>query len=253
VCALASGSSGNCFYVGNRDEGILVDAGISCKQILGRMAIVGLDPEKLKGIFITHEHSDHVRGADVTSRKLGIPVYANLATSKNSFLSSKRELIKIIGKDSKTEIGDLQIEAFSKFHSAADPISYSIYGSKKVSVITDAGHACNDIKEHVSSSDFIFLESNHDENMLEAGSYPAFLKEWIKGFDGHLSNREAGLCILENGSSKMKKIVLSHISKMNNTPELALRTFNSIIKERKNFNPAVSVSIREEPTELFRI
>lgn len=253
ISALASGSSGNCFYVGDKGSSILVDAGISAKQILLRMESLNLNPESINGIFITHEHSDHIKGADVFSRKFNVPLFATLFTIKSGFLCSDDSLITPISNTSKTRVGNLVVESFPKSHKAADPVSFTVKGSKKVSVITDAGHACRNIISHVSNSDALFLESNHDENMLLSGPYPWYLKNWIKGDTGHLSNRQAALCVLEHASKNLKHVVLSHLSQTNNTPEMALKTFNSLLKERRNFSPKVSVSSRHEPTPLLRI
>ena len=253
VSVLASGSSGNCFYIGNEKSAVLIDAGISAKKVLEKLLNVGGNARKIKGIFITHEHTDHIRGADVLARKLNVPIFATKATIKNGFLCSDKNLIKIINKNSKTKIGDFRVEAFSKSHSAADPVSYNIYEKKKISVITDVGYACDNIKAHVSDCDLLCIETNHDEMMLENGPYPQFLKKWISSNKGHLSNMQAGLCALEYASPKLKRIILSHLSKTNNTPEMALKTFSDIIRERINFYPIINVSIREEPTELFKI
>lgn len=253
VSALASGSSGNCFYIADEDSAILIDAGISAKQAISRLLEIGGNPGKIKAIFITHEHSDHIRGCDVLARKLKIPVFATKATVQKGFLCSNKNLIHFIGKNTILKIGNLKIESFSKSHSAADPVSFNIYANKKVSVITDAGHACNNIKKHVSNCNFLFIESNHDEEMLENGPYPIYLKKWIKGDEGHLSNSQAATCVKKHASIKLKKIILSHLSKNNNTPEIALSTFNQILKTRSNFFPEIDVSVREYPTKLFRI
>lgn len=253
ISALASGSSGNCFYIGNENEAILIDAGISAKQTINRLLQIGGNPEKIKAIFITHEHSDHIRGSDVLARKLKIPIFATNATAKKGFLCSNKILINCIEKNTTLKIGSLKIEAFSKFHSAADPVSFNVYENKKVSVITDAGHACENIKKHVSNCNFIFIEANHDEEMLENGPYPIYLKKWIKGDEGHLSNSQAASCIKKYASAKLEKIILSHLSSTNNTPEIALATFKEIIKARNDFHPKISVSVREQPTQLFKI
>ena len=253
ISALASGSSGNCFYIGNEKSAILIDAGISTKQILERLLSIGGNAKKIKAIFITHEHIDHIRGTDVLARKLNIPIFANRDTIKNCFLCSDEDLIKPIKGNSVIKIKDLKIEAFSKSHEAADPVFYNIYEKKKISVITDAGYACRNIKAHVSNCDLLCIETNYDDKMLENGPYPIYLKKLIGSDKGHLSNHQAGLCALEFASPKLKRVILSHISKTNNTPELAYSTFCNIIKERSNLSPIINVSIREEPTELFKI
>lgn len=251
--ALASGSSGNCFYVENDKSSILVDCGISAKRILERMEILRLNPAKLKGIFITHEHSDHTRGTDVFARQLNLPIFATRGTIDNGFLCSNDELINSIKKDETTKIGGLDVEAFSKSHRAAEPVSYTVSNGKKVSIITDLGYACKKVNEQIAESDVLFLESNHDLKMLESGPYPYFLKNWVKGDSGHLSNMQASLAVLEYGNAKLKNVILSHLSQTNNTPPVALKTFRKLMKERKDFNAKVDVSTRDKPSELFRI
>ncbi len=253
VCALASGSSGNCFYVGNGKDGILIDAGINAKQICERLNEIGKDTASVKAIFLTHEHIDHVRGADVFARKFNIPIFVTKGTAENCFVCSEENLVKIIKNNDCVNLLGMKIEAFSKFHHAADPVSYNVYFQKKVSIVTDAGYGCKNIKKHVSDSDFLIMEANHDEKMLENGPYPYFLKNLIKSDVGHLSNRQAALCVLEHSSKKLKNVVLAHLSKTNNNPILALKTFNSILKERIDVSPKIDLSIREEPTRLFRI
>ena len=253
VCALASGSSGNCFYIGNGKNGILVDAGISAKQICERMAKRGKSADNIKAIFVTHEHIDHVRGIDVFARGFNIPIFITKGTIENCFVCSKKNLIKIIKNNDIIQIEGMKIEAFSKSHHAADPISYNVYFKRKISIITDAGYGCKNIKKNISDSDFLIMEANHDEEMLENGPYPYFLKNLIKSDVGHLSNKQAALCVLEHSSKRLKNIVLAHLSKTNNSPEVALKTFNSILKERKDISPMLGVSTREGPTSLFRI
>ena len=253
VAALASGSSGNCFYVENEGKGILIDAGISSKQIVERLKALKKNPEKIKGIFITHEHSDHIRGVDVFARQFRVPIFVTKPTAKSAFLCKSRDLIKHIKNNETIAIGGMKVEAFSKSHNAADPVSYSIWNGKKVSIITDVGYGCDNVISNVSDSDFLFLESNHDEIMLERGPYPYFLKQWIKSNNGHLSNLQAALCVLEHSKSKLKHVVLSHLSKTNNTEKLAMETFHHLLKERKDLNAKVSVSTREVQTPLYKV
>lgn len=255
LCAIASGSSGNCFYIGNSklNQGIIVDAGISARQFFFRMAMLNRSPESIKGIFITHEHKDHVKGADVLARRFNIPIFATKKTAQNNFLCSDESLLNTIKNNESIDIAGMTIEAFPKSHHADDPVSFNIQADKKASIITDAVYACKNIAENVLDSDFLFLESNHDENMLVTGKYPYFLKKLIKSDIGHLSNKQAALCVLEYASPKLKHIVLSHLSKVNNTQQLALKTFHSMLNKRKNISPDISVSLGEEPTNLFKI
>jgi len=253
VSALASGSSGNCFYVEDDERGILVDCGISCKRVLERLNSIGRSPENLKGIFVTHEHADHIKGVDVLARNFQIPIFATKDTAKNSFLCSDDKLVNFIKKDEIFSFGALKIEAFAKSHKAADPVSFNIFSKKKVSIMTDVGYCDRGVEENVADSDFLCLESNHDVDMLENGHYPYFLKKWIKSDIGHLSNNQASLCVLEHAHRKLKNVILSHLSESNNTPELALKTFSKTIKERKDLSPRVFVSTKIMASELIRV
>lgn len=255
IAALASGSAGNCFYIEDdkSESAVLIDAGISTRQISLRLAMLGLTTEKIKGIFITHEHADHVKGADVFARKFQVPIFATRKTIDSCALCSDKSLIKPIENNEVIMVGGNKVQAFSKIHRAADPISYTVFSNKKVSVITDAGHACKNIIEHIAAADFLCLETNHDPEMLENGPYPVFLKNWIAGNSGHLSNSAAGHCVRKHASQELTHIVLSHLSGTNNTPDLALATFKAIIKKRSNFSPKVHVSTQHSPTKLFVI
>jgi phosphoribosyl 1,2-cyclic phosphodiesterase len=252
LAALASGSSGNCFYIENKGSAVLIDAGISSKQICERLSILKKNPGLIKAVFITHEHGDHTRGADVFSRQFDIPIYATKKTIQNSFLRFN-DNVEAIKNNSIINLGGMEIEAFSKPHSAVDPVSYSILNGKRISVITDIGFASKNVISNVSDSDFLFMEANHDEMMLEAGPYPYFLKKWIKSDEGHISNFQSAICVLEHASSRLKNIVLSHLSQINNNPKIALETFNFLIKERKDLKPEISISGRFTPTRLFSL
>jgi len=253
VTALASGSSGNCFYLDSGKGAILIDAGISTKRIVERMMALRLKPESVKGIFLTHEHTDHTKGADVFARTFNVPIFATKGTARNGFLCSDLDLINTIKPGEVVKIAGMEVEAFSKSHKAEEPVSFSVTNGRRVSVITDLGFVSDRVCEAISDSDFLFLESNHDLKMLEHGPYPYFLKNWVKGDDGHLSNRQASLAVLEHSNKKLRNVVLSHLSETNNTPKLAMKTFNEMMKERSDFNAKVSVSTRDEPTSLFRI
>ena len=255
ISVLGSGSSGNSFYVENQknNSAILVDAGLSAKQINNRLENLKRTPELIKGIFITHEHTDHIRGVDVLARHFNIPIFATKSTIQNCFLCSNEELITPIKNSETIDIAGMKIEAFSKSHKAADPISFKIKKDKTLSIITDAGFACENIISAVSSSDMLCIESNHDEKMLTEGPYPYFLKRWITSDTGHLSNRQSALCVLEHAPSKLKQVILSHLSQINNTPQLALRTFKSLTKERHDLQLKITRSDRHIETPLFKL
>ncbi len=253
VSVLSSGSSGNCFYIENDDSAVLIDVGISCRKISERLFDLGKNTEKIKGIFITHEHSDHIKGADVFARTFNIPIFATRETARNCFLCSNEKLVNEIKNNEIVDLHGIKIEAFSKSHKAVDPVSYNLFNGKKVSIITDVGYASKAVSENIEDSDCLCLESNHDIKMLENGPYPYFLKKWILSDIGHLSNNQAGLCVMEHAKSKLKNIILSHLSETNNTPELALKSLKNFIKERNDLKPRVFVSTKFMATELVRV
>ncbi len=250
ISALASGSSGNCFYVGN-GKGLLVDAGISCKQIEERLKKVGKNPEKIQGILITHEHTDHIRGADVFARRYQVPIFATKKTILERELCSQEDLIKTIKNNQKMSIAGMDVEAFPKPHKAQDPVSFNIIDGRKASIITDIGYCNESVIKNVSDSNFLCIETNHDLGMLENGPYPLFLKKWIGSDSGHLSNLKSALCILEHGNKNLKHIMLSHLSENNNHPQIALNTFK-LLNERKDLNPELIVSGRQ-PSKLIKL
>jgi phosphoribosyl 1,2-cyclic phosphodiesterase len=251
--ALSSGSCGNCFYINNGNSSVLIDAGISCRQILERFADLKQDSGRIKGIFVSHEHIDHIRGADVLARELQIPVFATKGTCKNGFLCSDSSLINEIKDDETITLGGMEIQAFLKSHDASQPVSFQIKNGKTISIITDIGYACKNVCESVQDSDFLVIEANHDIEMLENGMYPPFLKKRILSDKGHLSNLHSGLCVLEHGKRKLKNLMLAHLSENNNTPLLALSCFRNLLRERKDLKPKLMLSERKVCSELIRV
>lgn len=255
ACALASGSSGNAFYVENENQqGVLVDIGISAKKVVERLELIKRSPKNVKGIFLTHEHSDHVNGVDVFARNFNIPVFLTKGIAENCFVCSDNSLLNFIKNKETVRVCGLDVRAFPKAHNCVDPVSYSISSREKViSVITDTGHACRNVCDAISESNLLFLESNHDPGMLSNGPYPHFLKKWIASDTGHMSNFQTSICLLEHATPRLKTLVLSHLSEVNNTPGIAVKTISSLIKERKDLNPRVFVSGRYQETDFFRV
>ena len=229
VCAIASGSNGNCYYIGNENEAILVDAGISCKQVLVRMEERGLDARKLKAIFITHEHVDHVRGARVLSKKLSIPAFFTYGTWNNTHKSSKPVHYRYVHIDQPLQIGGITIHTFAKNHDAGEPVSFRIeIENKSVGVMTDIGSICENVIHHFKQCTAVFLESNYDEKMLWEGPYPWPLKKRVASEIGHLSNVQALELVTEHAGDLLKMVFLSHLSGENNTPDIAFENFKSL-------------------------
>ncbi len=227
IASLNSGSNGNCYYVGNETDAVLIDAGISCREIEKRMKHLSLDIKKLRAVFISHEHSDHIRGLATLVKRHFLPVYITHATAKR-LPDDIRDFSRSFTTNVLVEVLGLQIMPFLKKHDADDPHSFVIsYDGIKVGVITDIGCACEQVVHYFRQCHAVFLESNYDEDMLANGRYPSFLKQRICSDTGHLSNRQAFELFTHHRPHFMTHILLSHLSKDNNNPDLALELFRS--------------------------
>ena len=230
LLSIASGSSGNCYYVGNEETHLLVDAGVSGKKIETALNEIDRKPSDLDGILVTHEHIDHVKGLGVMARKHGIPIYTTGGTiSEIKKMSSvgtiDDSLFHEIEPDEPFFINDLSIDASAIWHDAADPVCYSISdGKSKFSIATDMGNFDDYVVNKLKNSDIMVIEANHDIRMLQAGPYPYYLKQRILGNRGHLSNERSGQLIKALLNSHIKAILLGHLSKENNFEELAYET-----------------------------
>lgn len=233
-CPLYSGSSGNSIFISSEYGSVLVDAGLPGKSIEKALKDIDKDAAKIDGIFVTHEHIDHVKGVGVMSRRYDIPIYANELTWKGMLKNIgkiKEENIKIIDKES-IDIKDMHISSFHIPHDAADPMGYTVScGNKKVSVATDLGHFSKEVENAVKNSDVVLLESNHDVEMLKFGPYPYPLKRRILSDIGHLSNEACGEAIVSMMKYNTKRVILGHLSKTNNYPELAYETVVGVLRE----------------------
>lgn len=230
LCSIASGSSGNCIYVGSDHTHLLVDTGISKKRIDEGLHTLGIKGEELAGILITHEHSDHIQGLGVFSRKYGIPVYATKGTLKGireykSLGKMPDGLLHEIEIDKDFLLGDLTIHPFAISHDAYQPSGYRIAcGERSVAVATDLGIYDDYTVENLKGLDAVLLEANHDIHMLEVGPYPYPLKRRVMGEKGHLSNEVSGRLLCDILHDNLKQVVLGHLSKENNYAELAYET-----------------------------
>ncbi len=249
ISSLNSGSNGNCYYVGNSTEAILVDAGLSCRETEMRMSRLGLSFASLKAIFISHEHGDHIKGVKAISKKYSLPVYITPKTLRSSQLALVEELIRPFSPHEPVQIGSISVLAFPKHHDAAHPHSF-IVSSKGVTVgvFTDIGFACAEVIKQFKRCHAAFLEANYDEELLENGHYPQHLKKRIKSDKGHLSNVQALELFLRHKPPYMSHVLLSHLSKENNSAELVLDLFS-----KNAFGAKIYVASREEETEVFSI
>lgn len=235
-CSLYSGSSGNSIFISSGNARILVDAGMAGKKIDEALKSIDENPKDIDGIFITHEHIDHVKGVGVLSRKYDIPIYANEPTwvaMEKSIGNIKSHNVKFMDRRSSVSIKDLDIRSFNIPHDAAAPVGYSMCCNGKIcSVATDMGTFTEEIKENIKESDVMLIESNHDVQMVKYGPYPYPLKTRILSEIGHLSNDDCGNAILDLLRIKDKrKIFLGHLSNTNNYPELAYKTVSNILEE----------------------
>lgn len=237
---IASGSSGNCVYIGSGDTHILIDAGITRKKIEEGLNSIDLSIKDLSGIFITHEHIDHIKGIGVISRKEGIPIYATSGTIKgiketSSLGKVDESLLNSIEKDIPFVLKDLCIKPFSISHDAYDPCAYTVTNvNQKISVCTDLGKYDDYIVDNLKNSDIMLIEANHDINLLQVGSYPYYLKQRILGEKGHLCNEASGQLISKVLHPNLKKIILGHLSKENNYEKLAYETVKLEIDSSNN-------------------
>ena len=230
MCSIASGSSGNCIYVGSDNHHLLIDAGISGKRVEAGLKGLELSGKDIDGILLTHEHSDHIKGLGVLARKYGLPIYATPGTAEavkgmGSLGKIASSLFVEIHADQDFRIGDLEISPFHISHDAADPVAFRIAcGKKKMAVATDLGVYTDYTIEHLKGLDVLLLEANHDIHMLQVGAYPYPLKQRISGELGHLSNETAGKLLCQVLHDDLKAVMLGHLSKENNYAELAYET-----------------------------
>lgn len=263
LLSIASGSSGNCIYVGDDTTHILIDAGISGKRIEAGLQTVGISGKDLDAIFVTHEHIDHISGLGVMARKFDVPIYSTSGTIRGiacckSVGDIDEQLYQTVRRNENIAVGSLLIRAIPISHDAADPVCYRVSnGKSQIAVATDMGCYDENIVEKLSGLDAILLEANHDINMLQVGPYPYYLKQRILGNRGHLSNESAGRLLVRLLHDDLKHILLGHLSKENNIPELALEAVRLEVTMSETDYAAsdfdIDVAKRSEPSRLIEI
>lgn len=258
VSVLASGSSGNSIFISNGKIRLLIDAGLSGKKITDRLKSCNINGEDIDAILVTHEHQDHVKGVGILSRRYDLPIYANELTWEGAFSCLGKiedNNIKIFNKD--FMVGSLGIEPFSISHDARDPVGYIIHaGDKKIGIATDMGYVSKAIKEKLTGLDFLIIESNHDLEMLMAGSYPPYLKKRIRSKHGHLSNDATAALLPEIVNSNYPSILLAHLSKDNNIPDLAYITIKNNLEDKGLIigeDLELDFTYRDRPTSIYEV
>ncbi len=258
--SLASGSSGNCYYIGTEEYGILLDAGISIRTIKKIFKDYKIETEQIMGVFITHDHADHIKSVGILGEKYNIPVYATAKVhegiDRSRYVEEKlfgsRRIIK---KEVPVELKNFRITAFEIPHDSSDNVGYLVeFGERKIVLATDVGHISDKIARYIRMANHLIIEANYDLEMLRTGNYPAFLKERIMNGNGHLSNRETADFLAANFDLHLKDIWLCHLSKDNNHPELACKTVEMAfgqygIRVGKDVN--LSALKRTNPSDMF--
>lgn len=257
---LFSGSSGNAIYVGCGDTHLLVDAGVSGTRVAKALESIGVAPGALSAILVTHEHSDHIKGIGILSRKYDLPIYASSGTwsameDKIGAISSKN--MRTFDAGTGFFLGSIEVLGFSTPHDAADPVGYAFEShGARFAIATDIGCVRDSWFKYVEGADAVLLESNYDPDMLQAGSYPYDLKKRILSRRGHLSNDDAGEAAARLVESGTRQIVLGHLSKENNFPELALQSTELALQSHgivPQEDAGVRVALRDEITGLFGV
>ncbi|NLJ44867.1 MAG: MBL fold metallo-hydrolase [Bacteroidales bacterium] len=259
-CSLSSGSSGNCYYVGNGFHGILIDAGIPATSIRKFLRNMMIPMETIMGVLITHNHSDHIRGLEVLLRKNNLPAFTTREVW-NSILSPHSRIspdcIREIPLIKKFHLAGFDIEAFPVCHDSPETLGFHIVaGNRKLTIATDLGHICQTSAPYIKAANLLVIESNYDELMLMNGGYPPFLKARIKSDNGHLGNHQTSSFLADNVSENLTHICLAHLSKNNNNPEKALATLYGTFADRGislNGSPKIIVLERNTPSEMISL
>ena len=260
--SIASGSSGNCLYTGNDDTHILIDAGISKKRIVEGLSSFGVDPWDIDALLITHEHADHIKGLGVMARKYKIPIYATRGTLMEikkirSLGEIDPSLFREIRAGDDFQIKNLNIHSFSIPHDARDPVSYRVEDAHfRIGTATDLGYYDQTILDALRGCDVLYIEANHDIRMLETGPYPYQLKIRILGNYGHLSNESSGQMIGSLLHERLRQVVLGHLSKENNFPELALQAVKGELQtgfSDKGVMPEICVAPRDTALDIISL
>ena len=242
-CPLASGSKGNSIYLGTGKTKILVDAGISLKDLTERLLKIGVEVQSIDAVLITHEHIDHIRGISALCRKWNIPVFANRETAKAiAAVSTFMPKFKIFSTGESFQFEDVKVHPFSIQHDAIEPVAFTFeFGKLKVGVCADLGFATTLVTHQLQNCDYLYVEANHQPSMVHASSRPMVYKQRVLSRQGHLSNEESAKLISDVHHEKLKHVYLAHLSSECNTPELALKIITETLeKENKSVNVTVS-------------
>lgn len=260
MIALGSGSQGNSYYIFNDENGVLIDCGISTKQIFSRLEQVGIDRPKIDAVFITHEHSDHIASCAILERKMkqlgkNIPFYMSSGTFHSAKVNCLPKHLKIVEDGSEINIGSLDVEAFDVPHDGIGTMGYRVgFDQHWAGVITDVGHVSDVVLDKMRSLSMMAFEFNHDIDMLMYGDYPEFTKERIRSDWGHLSNEQAAKALKEAVSPRLQHLILAHISRSNNKPDIAERAAAEALEDSRHADIiSLHVASQFAPSPIFAI
>lgn len=258
LVVLGSGSAGNATCIEGGGARLLLDAGFSCRELAARLRAVGVEPHRLDALVITHEHADHIRGAALFSQTHKVPVYCTAATFRVAGLDragvhGHGAFAHVpVEPGAPFQVGGLRLRPFSVPHDAADTVGYSVEcGGGRVGYATDLGHDGGAVREALEDCDLLMLESNHDVEMLRRGPYPQVVKDRVLGRHGHLDNETAAALLCEVATARTRRVILAHLSRTNNRPDLALQTARREFERRGRKAPALHAAGQAAPSGWF--
>jgi len=234
-CPLASGSKGNCLYVGSAHTRVLIDVGLSASVVCSKLAEIKVDPATIQAILITHEHTDHIKGLSVFAKQFNIPVLVNAETAKGIYQAFGEKLrFKIFTTGENFQFGDFLVHPFSVPHDTLDPVGFIFHmGKIKLGICADIGHVTSLVRKHLEKCDYLYIEANHQPSMVHASKRPQMLKTRILGKQGHLSNQDCGTLLHQIAHPDLKHVYLAHLSGECNTPEVALQVVREILQDKQ--------------------
>jgi phosphoribosyl 1,2-cyclic phosphodiesterase len=250
ICILGSGSKGNCTYIESPEARLLIDVGLSAREIVRRLHAIGVEPDTLDGILISHEHSDHIHGVGALARHYQLPVYVNQATfQKARRIIGTIEEVREFSAGTPFALKDLAIDPFSLPHDADDPVAFRLSWRRRImAIVTDLGYASQLVRERIRGCHLLILEANHDDSMLKVGPYPWSLKQRIGGKAGHLSNQQSSELLRDVLHDELGYVILAHLSETNNLPDLARLTIAEVLGARRT---QLSIASQREVSEWF--
>jgi phosphoribosyl 1,2-cyclic phosphodiesterase len=251
ICVLGSGSSGNATYVEHNGTRLLVDAGLRAKDIVERLIGIGIQPETLCGILVSHEHIDHIQGAGPLARKFKVPVYISPRALEHASFALQQVPNFPVAPDVPVQIGSITVTPFSTPHDSIDPVAFALRGGEtRICIVTDVGYISETIRERIRVTDMLVIESNHDLEMLRTGPYPWSLKQRVMSNYGHLSNEALAYFFSEYFDGTQRKVMLTHLSRQNNHPQLAYVSASRAL-EKKSKDTDLHVSLQDEISEVI--